>query len=151
VQPSKQHLVLNPPDRGTLWQRLALPKTQVAALCGLTPRQVSYWTRRGYLPVSDRHPVKYTGEAIDYCILIKQGLSRGLSLRRAVESARATLEAERTQGSPALPDPPSLDQLYTQLCAAETALKMALGAVMHAPAAPPAAPPDGERGMASHE
>ena len=148
---SRRHFVFAPPDRGALWNRLALPRTQLAALCGLTPRQVSYWTHRGYLPVSDRTPVKYNGEAIDYCILIKQGLTRGLSLQRAVESARATLAAEQEQGPVALPAPPSLDQLYIYLSAAESALKMALGAVTHVPIALPAASPDGEREMVSHE
>ena len=78
---------LTPPDRGAIWSSLALTQTQLAELCGLTVRQVGHWTSRGYITTSRRHPERYNGNAIDLCLLIKQGLRRGLPLRRAVRAA----------------------------------------------------------------
>ena len=84
---------LTPPNRSALWSRLALTKAQLAELCGVTTRQVSHWTLKGYLGTSSHHPDRYSGEAIDLCVLIKQGLDQGLPLRRAVGQARAFLSA----------------------------------------------------------
>ncbi len=78
---------LTPPDRGAIWSSLALTQTQLAELCGLTVRQVGHWTSRGYITTSRRHPERYNGNSIDLCLLIKQGLRRGLPLRRAVRTA----------------------------------------------------------------
>jgi DNA-binding transcriptional MerR regulator len=80
---------LAPPNRGALWSSLALTKTQLADLCGLTTRQVSHWTSQGYINASGRNPERYNGDAVDFCVLIKQGLQHGLPLRRAVALARA--------------------------------------------------------------
>ena len=54
-----------PPNRAALWASLALTKEQLAALCGLSRRQVAYWTARGYLPRSPRNPARYSGDAVD--------------------------------------------------------------------------------------
>src|SRR5437016_10765988 len=105
-----------PPDRGALWVALALTKTQLAALCGLTVRQVGYWTAAGYLPTAPAHAERYNGNAIDLAVLIKQGLERGLPLRRAVALAREHLAAElaRQPGLGAL-DPAALGALEAEL------------------------------------
>ena len=86
-----------PPNRAALWASLPLTKAQLAALCGLTERQVGYWTARGYLPRSTRNPERYSGDAVDMAVLIVQGLHQGLLLRQAVEQARAYLAAERSR------------------------------------------------------
>ena len=39
-----------PPNRAALWASLALNRPQLAALCGLSVRQVDYWTARGGAP-----------------------------------------------------------------------------------------------------
>ncbi len=88
---------LVPPNRSALWSSLALTKAQLAALCGVTTRQVSHWSLRGYVGASGQHPDRYSGEAIDVCILIKQGLDQGLPLRRAVAQARAFLASDNAQ------------------------------------------------------
>jgi len=86
-----------PPNRAALWASLSLTEAQLAALCGLSVRQVSHWAARGYLPRSTRDPERYSGDAVDMAVLIKQGLRQGLLLRQAVEQARASLAAERSR------------------------------------------------------
>jgi DNA-binding transcriptional MerR regulator len=132
-----------PPDRGALWVALALTKTQLAALCGLTLRQVTYWTARGYLPPAPAPAGRYNGNAIDLALLIKQGLARGLPLRRAVALARAHLGAElaRQPGLGAL-DGATLAALDAELGQAEAALaavRRAVRPLVPAGEAPPAA------------
>jgi DNA-binding transcriptional MerR regulator len=90
-----------PPNRTALWASLLLTGAQVAALCGLSVRQVSFWAARGYLPRSSRGPERYSGDAIDMAILIKQGRQQGLSVYRAVQEARAYLAAARPPARPA--------------------------------------------------
>lgn len=80
---------LEPPNRGALWVNLALSANQLAQLCGVTTRQVIHWTHRGYITAARHNPERYNGDAIDLCILIKQGLDCGLPLRRAAELANA--------------------------------------------------------------
>ena len=87
---------LTPPNRGALWLNLALTKTQLADLCGLTTRQIGYWTQRGYLSTSPSHPDRYNGNAVDLCMLIKQGLDQGLTFQRALGQARRVLTEEVT-------------------------------------------------------
>jgi DNA-binding transcriptional MerR regulator len=134
---------LTPPDRGALWVALALTKTQLAALCGLTVRQVTYWAAQGYLPAAPAHPERYNGNAIDLALLIKQGLERGLPLRRAVALARAHLgeELARQPGLGAL-DGATLAALDAELGQAEAALvagRRAVRPLVPAGEAPPAA------------
>ena len=113
---------LEPPARGALWFNLALTKTQLATLCGVSGRQVDGWTRRGYLtprPGTDR----YNGNAVELCLLIKQGRNAGLSPRRAVAQARAFLAEEeaRQPGLTAL-GPEALPEVRERLRAARAAL-----------------------------
>jgi len=120
-----------PPNRAALWASLVLTKVQLAALCGLSVRQVGYWTALGYLPRSPRDPAHYSGGAIDMAVLIKQGLDQGLSLREAVGQARAYLAAETTRqpGLLAL-DEAALRAIATQLAQADTAARQMLAVVV---------------------
>ena len=124
------------PNRAALWASLALTKSQVAALCGLSERQVGYWAARGYLPRSTRDPERYSGDAVDMAILIKQGQGQGLSAYQAAERARAYLAAERARQ----PDLHTLDAaalaiIATQVAQADEAVRQVLAVV--APLAPP--------------
>ncbi len=125
-----------PPNRAALWASLALTTTQVAALCGLTQRQVGYWAARGYLPRSPRDPERYSGEAIDLALLITQGLGQGLALEQAVERARAYLAAERSR-QPDLHalDAAALAMIATRVAEADAVVRQVL--VVVAPLAPP--------------
>ena len=124
-----------PPNRAALWASLSLTKTQLAALCGLTVRQVSHWTAQGYLPRSTRDP-RYSGDAVDMGVLIQQGLHQGLLLRQAVEQARAYLAAERAR-QPDLHtlDPAALATIATGIAQADAVVRQVLEVV--APLAPP--------------
>ena len=126
-----------PPNRAALWASLALTKKQVAVLCGLTERQVGHWTAQGYLPRSTRAPERYSGDAIDMALLIKQGRQQGLSVYRAVQEARGYLAAERSR-QPDLHalDAAALTMIATQVAQAEAAVRQVLAVV--APLAPPA-------------
>ena len=121
---------LTPPNRGALWTGLALTKAQLAQLCGITVRQVTHWTSRGYLVAVGGDRERYSGEAIDLCVLIKQGLDQGLPVRRAVVQARAYVADER-QHQPAATTivPPTLVDIYEQLRGAGSALGAVLQVV----------------------
>ncbi len=125
-----------PPNRAALWASLSLTKVQLAALCGLSVRQVGYWTARGVLPCSTRDPGHYSGDAVDMALLIKQGRQQGLSVYRAVQEARAYLAAERSR-QPDLHalDAEALTTLATRIAQADEAVRQVLEVV--APLAPP--------------
>ena len=52
-------------------------------------RQVSYWAAQGYLPHAPRDPERYSGEAADMALLVRQGRDQGLTLRHAVRAVSA--------------------------------------------------------------
>ena len=114
---------LRPPDRGALWARLALRQDQLAALCGVSARRVEHWTHRGYLLPDRRDPDRYPGDAVDYCLLIKQARDAGVPLRRAAALARAYLADEGAR-RPALQalDPVTLAALRDWLRRAQAAV-----------------------------
>src|SRR3712207_4449045 len=100
------------PDRGALWLDLALTNTQLARLCDLTTRQIIHWTNQGYIVPSRERPVRYNGQAIDLCVLIKQGLDHGMPLKRAVAAAQRQLSADGAcQHAVAPVEPPTLNEL----------------------------------------
>jgi len=119
-----------PSNRGALWSMLALTKTQLAEICGLTTRQVSHWTMQGYIVTSGRVDDRYSGEAVDLCILIKQGLSGGMPLKRSVRMAREYLAAEMAEqpGMRAIA-PPALLEIREELRGADAAIGRVLQAV----------------------
>ncbi len=121
---------LTSPNRGALWSSLALTKSQLADLCGLTTRQVGHWTSQGYIAAAKHDPERYNGEAIDMCALIKQGLNSGLPLRRAVALARVYKadELARQPGMGAIV-PPSLLDIRQRLRGAKASLQAVLEAV----------------------
>ncbi len=120
----------SPPNRGALWSMLALTKTQLAEICNLTTRQVSHWTSQGYITTSGRNPERYNGDAVDLCILIKQGLSTGVPLRRSVRMAREYVANELAQ-QPVMSviQPPALVDIREKLRGAESSIAMVLEVV----------------------
>lgn len=123
-------VTLTPPNRGALWSSLALTKSQLAELCGLTTRQVSHWASQGYIMPARVDPERFNGDAIDLCVLIKQGLSAGMPLRRSVTRARSYIadELARQPGMSAIV-PPSLLDIREKLRGAEAAIVTILQAV----------------------
>lgn len=120
----------SPPNRGALWSMLALTKTQLAEICNLTTRQVSHWTSQGYITTSGRNPERYNGDAVDLCILIKQGLSNGVPLKRSVRMAREYVANELAQ-QPVMSviQPPALVDIREKLRGAESSIAMVLEVV----------------------
>ena len=119
-----------PPNRGALWSSLALTKSQLAELCGITVRQASHWTSRGYIVPACREPERYNGNAVDTCVLIKQALDHGLPLGRAVARMRAYLAEEMTRqpGAGAIV-PPTLLDMREKLRGAEASITAVLQVV----------------------
>lgn len=116
-------LPLAPPNRSALWSSLQITKTQLAELCGLTTRQVSHWTSQGYLMAAGRNPDRYNGDAIDLCVLVKQGLMSGVPLKRSVAMAREYITHElRQQPSLAVIVPPTLLDIREKLRGAEASI-----------------------------
>jgi DNA-binding transcriptional MerR regulator len=116
-----------PVNRGALWTRLNLTTAQLANLCDLTTRQVSYWAQKGYLPRSPQNPERFNGNAVDMCILIKQALDNGASLGQAARLAEGHLTAA-LQDQPQMQDfePPALLDMYEKLVGASEILRIVL-------------------------
>lgn len=119
-----------PPNRGALWSMLALTKTQLAEICGLTTRQVSHWTGQGYITTSGRNPERYNGDAVDLCVLIKQGLLSGIPLKRSVVMAREYIAQELArQPGMTLIEPPALLDIREKLRGAGASIAAVLEVV----------------------
>ncbi len=130
-----------PVNRGVLWTRLNLTTAQLAALCDLTTRQVSYWAQKGYLPHSPQNPDRFNGDAADMCILIKQGLSSGFGLSQAARLAQAHLAAElRAQPQMVNFAPPALADMHEKLVGVSATVRLLLELIE-----PQLPPPDAER------
>ncbi len=126
-----------PVNRGALWTRLNLTTAQVAALCDLTTRQVSYWAQKGFLPHSPHNPARFNGDAADMCILIKQGLASGLGLSQAARLAQAHLTTElRIQPQMTNFAPPALTDIHEKLVSMATTVRLLLEVIT--PQLPPA-------------
>ncbi len=99
---------VGPVDFSKLAARLELGIGQTARLCGVSIRQLSYWTDKGIIkPIERGSSRTYDYPAIVKVCLIKQGLDQGYSLEGAVAEADASL-AERDKDQKrlaAMPEP----------------------------------------------
>jgi len=83
---------VRPVDLSKLLERLELGIGQAAQLCGVSIRQLSYWTDKGIIKPSDQGSSRtYDRAAIEKVCLIKQALDQGYSLEGAVAEAGAFL------------------------------------------------------------
>lgn len=71
--------------------RLTFGVKAAAHGCGISVRQLDWWTRVGYVPVlqSGRHR-RYSANAVKIALVINACINQGMSLRRAAELARQT-------------------------------------------------------------
>jgi DNA-binding transcriptional MerR regulator len=84
---------LHPIDIGELLARLRLGIGQTAELCGVSIRQLSYWTDKGIIKAVDENRSRsYDYESIEKVSLIKQALDQGYSLDGAVAEADGVLQ-----------------------------------------------------------
>jgi DNA-binding transcriptional MerR regulator len=86
---------VRPVDLSQLLERLELGIGQAAQLCGVSIRQLSYWTDKGIIEPSDRGGSRtYDYSAIQKVCLIKQALDQGYALEGAVAEAEAFLDRQ---------------------------------------------------------
>jgi DNA-binding transcriptional MerR regulator len=89
----KKKVGLQPIDFGDLLTRLRLGVGQAASLCGVSIRQLSYWTDKGIVqPVDEDRARTYDYPSIEKVSLIKQALDQGFSLEGAVVEVEAYLK-----------------------------------------------------------
>ncbi len=114
-----------PVNRGAMWTKLNLTTAQLAQLCDLTTRQVSYWALKGYLPRSPQNNERFNGNAVDMCMLIKQAMDGGATLSHAAQMASAYL-AEELRRQPQMDNfgPPALLDIYEKLTGVEGTVRM---------------------------
>jgi len=83
---------VRPVDLSKLLEQLELGIGQAAQLCGVSIRQLSYWTDKGIIKPSDQGGSRtYDYAAIEKVCLIKQALDQGYSLEGAVAESEAFL------------------------------------------------------------
>ena len=80
--------------------RLRLSAAEAARVCGITPRQLIYWTKKGLVRPSQDGAEDYDVHALQKAILIRQALESGRSLEKAAQQvahdlAARTLDVER--------------------------------------------------------
>ena len=98
VQHGRARDSVRPVDLGKLLERLQLGIGQAAHLCGVSIRQLSYWTDKGIIKPLERGSSRtYDYPAIVKACLIKQGLDKGYSLEGAVAEAEIFLERQDKQ------------------------------------------------------
>lgn len=94
---------LRPVDYRELLEKLQLGIGQAAQLCGVSIRQLSYWTDKGIIqPMDDSRSRTYSYAALEKVCMIKQAIDQGYSLEGAVAEVDAllhqrTLEDQRFQ------------------------------------------------------
>jgi DNA-binding transcriptional MerR regulator len=85
----KQAQALNDNDL-LLWSALPdlfLNIAQTAALCGISVRQLGYWTKQGYVKASGKGVRRLYGmDSLRRILAIRQSMQEGLSLRQALRS-----------------------------------------------------------------
>ena len=98
-----------------LWEALpdlTLNIAQTAALCGISVRQLGYWTRQGYVAAQGRGARRTYGlDAVRRLLAIRKAMIGGASLRQALRQVGAV--APSPVSSPP-PDPPSLSPVPFQ-------------------------------------
>ena len=86
-----------------LWEALpdlTLNIAQTAALCGISVRQLGYWTRQGYVAAQGQGARRTYGlEAVRRVLGIRKAMDGGASLRQALRLTPALVEASASPES----------------------------------------------------
>ncbi len=86
---------------------LTLNIAQTAALCGVSVRQLGYWTKQGYVTATGRGARRLYGpEALRRILAIRQGMHDGLSLRQSLRALDAAQGEHSYQASASHSQPP---------------------------------------------
>ena len=101
--------ILNPIDPFALLEKLQLTTGKAAEFCGVSRRQLCYWTDKGIISsLSDNAEVEGEDEAsrrvydfpsLSKVLLIKQVLQQGRGLKRASKEITNFLEERKRQGA----------------------------------------------------
>ncbi|MHB1006091.1 MAG: MerR family transcriptional regulator [Chloroflexota bacterium] len=87
------------PDEPAALARLWLNATDAARVCGVTVRQLTYWTDKGIIPSSSHDGRSYDVAALNKVVAIKRLMLTGLTLEKA---ALAMAEAAEAPTGPAV-------------------------------------------------
>ena len=97
-----------PPADTLLWEALpdlTLNIAQTAALCGISVRQLGYWTRQGYVEASGQGARRVYGlGAIRRVLAIRKAMEAGASLRQSLRQVADVLPGD-VRGEAAIPAP----------------------------------------------
>ena len=97
-----------PSSDALLWEvlpDLTLNIAQTAALCGISVRQLGYWTRQSYVTAQGQGARRTYGlEAVRHVLAIHKAMDGGASLRQALRSI-SIREPAAPSASPALASP----------------------------------------------
>ncbi len=90
-----------------LLARLRLNASDAARVCSITPRQLQYWTRKGFVPTVDDSEHCYDIGSMERAILIRRVMGEGYTLERANKMVNSMLaeEAEEQQKLDLLGEP----------------------------------------------
>ena len=90
-----------------LWNvlpHLQLNIAQTAVLCGISVRQLGYWTKQGYVAASGRGARRIYGlDALRRILAINSAMANGMSLRQALR-ALSSQDADPAPGFPTSPE-----------------------------------------------
>jgi DNA-binding transcriptional MerR regulator len=84
------------PEEDRALARLWLNATDAAKVCGVTVRQLTYWTDKGIVPSSSNNGRSYDVAGLNRAVAIDRAMSGGLTLEKA---ARLLDEAPVSSGS----------------------------------------------------
>lgn len=81
--------------------RLWLNATDAAKVCGITVRQLTYWTDKGIIPSSSHNGRSYSIAALDKAMAIDRAMAGGLTLEKAARQVeRSARAAGAREGNP---------------------------------------------------
>ncbi len=86
---------------------LILNAAQTAALCGISVRQLGYWTRQGYLTASGQGARRGYGlDTVRRALAIRRAMEDGASLRQALRQVPSAVPVWGDGPPPIVPDMP---------------------------------------------
>ncbi len=87
-----------PVDLDLSFRHLELGLTETAKLCQVSIRQLMYWVDHGYVPCEGgARSHTFNAASIEKICLIKQGLEKGFTLKRAAELAESFLHRKAAE------------------------------------------------------
>ena len=97
--------VLKPIDPYSLLKKIKLSAGKAAEFCGISRRQLCYWTDQGIIPTihgeagkrDDASRRVYDFDGLTKAILVKQAMAKGQGLQRAAKEVELYLEERKNQ------------------------------------------------------